>query len=78
VTRRGRRYIFRTPIVDSDWLTLQSDGNLVLYTRTGKALWSSGTGGKGVSDLVMQNDGNLVLYRRSTGKATWSSKGGKV
>jgi hypothetical protein len=71
-------YVFRTPVVDSDWLTLQSDGNLVLYSRTGRALWSSGTGGKGASDLVMQNDGNLVLYRRSTGRATWSSKGGKV
>jgi hypothetical protein len=71
-------YIFRTPAVDSDWLTLQNDGNLVLLTRTGKVLWASGTGGKGVSDLVMQDDGNLVLYRRSTGRATWSSKGGRV
>ena len=71
-------YVFRTPAVDSDWLLLQTDGNLVLYTRTGTALWASGTGGKGLSDLVMQNDGNLVLYLRSTGKATWSSKGGRV
>jgi hypothetical protein len=71
-------YIFRTPAVDSDWVTLQTDGNLVLLARTGTALWASATGGKGASDLVMQNDGNLVLYLRSTGKATWSSKGGKV
>jgi len=71
-------YIFRTPVVDSDWLSLQSDGNLVLYARTGKALWSSGTGGKGASDLVMQNDGNLVLYQRSTGRPTWSWRSGKL
>jgi hypothetical protein len=71
-------YTWRTAEADPDWLTLQTDGNLVLLTRSGTVLWSSGTGGKGLSDLVMQNDGNLVLYQRSTGKATWSSKGGKV
>jgi len=71
-------YLFRTPAADSDWLTLQTDGNLVLYSRSGRAPWSSGTGGRGASDLVMQNDGNLVLYLRSNGKPTWSWKSGKL
>jgi hypothetical protein len=71
-------YVFRSPVVDSDWVGLQTDGNLVLRNRAGTALWSTGTGGKGRSDLVMQDDGNLVLYLQSTGAATWSSKGGKV
>ena len=71
-------YLFRTPAADSDWLSLQTDGNLVLYSRSGRALWSSGTGGRGASDLVMRNDGNLVLYLRSNGRPTWSWKSGKL
>lgn len=43
-------------------LTLQSDGNLVLYDNLNRALWSSGTNGKPVTRCLMQNDGNLVLY----------------
>ena len=48
------------------------------YSRTGRALWASGTGGRGASDPVMQNDGNLVLYLRSNGRPTWSWKSGKL
>jgi subtilisin family serine protease len=71
-------YVFKTPAVDSDWLTLQADGNLVLYSRTGRVLWSTATGGRGASDLVMQDDGNLVLYQRSNGRPTWSWRSGKL
>ena len=54
-------------------LTLQSDGNLVLYNYVaGKALWASRTNGKPAHSVVMQGDGNLVLYNTS-GKAIWSS-----
>lgn len=42
-------------------LTLQSDGNLVLYS-TNRVLWSSGTLGQPASYVYMQGDGNLVLY----------------
>lgn len=45
-------------------LTLQYDGNLVLYRGT-HAMWSSRTNGKPVSYLAMQSDGNLVLYDRN-------------
>ncbi|PZE29905.1 hypothetical protein [Curtobacterium sp. MCBD17_028] len=54
-------------------LTLQSDGNLVLYTKAAKALWSSKTsrfGGSGMK-LTQQSDGNLVLYKN--GKAVWAT-----
>lgn len=53
------------------WLTVQTDGNLVLYRgdcasspSAGCAVWSSRTSGP-VGDyyLAVQNDGNLVLYR---------------
>ncbi|MEA5603398.1 hypothetical protein [Nostoc sp. UHCC 0252] len=41
---------------------LQDDGNLVLYTKTDKALWNSGTNGHAVENCTMQPDGNLVIY----------------
>jgi hypothetical protein len=45
-------------------LTMQSDGNLVLYdnARGRKVLWSSGTQGQAVNNCIMQSDGNLVIY----------------
>jgi len=52
-------------------LTLQGDGNLVLYQNF-KPLWSTGTFGNPGSKLVMQTDGNLVLYS-STGNPLWST-----
>jgi hypothetical protein len=46
-------------------LTVQQDGNLVLYGPTG-AVWATGTGGSNAR-LVMQHDGNLVLYNGGGG-----------
>ena len=47
-------------------LTLQSDGNLVLYALGAEgpkaALWSSGTKGKAAVEAVMQDDGHLWIY----------------
>ena len=57
------------------WLGNQGDGNLVLYnpnpTRAPRAIWASGSSGRGAADLVMQNDGNLVMY--AGGRPTWAS-----
>lgn len=50
---------------------MQTDGNLVIYSPT-RAIWSSGTWGKEVSNLVMQTDGNLVLYSKN-GQPLWHS-----
>jgi hypothetical protein len=44
------------------YLTLQTDGNLVEYNASGTAIWSSGTSGQVVTEMIMQPDGNLVLY----------------
>jgi hypothetical protein len=52
-------------------LTLQTDGNLVLYYK-GTALWQSGTSGLPVAFLAMQSDGNLVLYNNSD-EPIWDS-----
>lgn len=44
-------------------LTLQPDGNLVLYRNGTQALWASGTSGRPeITRCAMQIDGNLVLY----------------
>ncbi|MBD2152827.1 hypothetical protein H6F44_22335 [Pseudanabaena sp. FACHB-1277] len=52
-------------------LTLQEDGNLVVYNRS-KALWGSGTEGKAIESLRMQSDGNLVMYGYDN-KPVWAS-----
>ncbi|GAA3462214.1 S8 family serine peptidase [Saccharothrix longispora] len=51
-------------------LVMQGDGNLVLYTAAGQALWSSGTWGTGATHVVLQGDGNLVIYT-AAGVAKW-------
>jgi len=54
-------------------LIFQTDGNLVLYGRGYRALWSSNTQGRPVEKCIMQTDGNLVLYLRG-GQPVWNSK----
>ncbi len=48
--------------------TLQTDGNFVVYSTSGVALWNSGTYGTGVDFLEMEDDGRIILY-----KPVWSS-----
>jgi len=57
-------------------LTLQQDGNLVLYSNsTGKALWHARTFWTNASELKLQTDGNLVLYEYEPArKALWHSR----
>lgn len=50
---------------------MQTDGNFVIYSGSGKALWASGRGGAG-AHLVFQPDGNLVIYN-TAGRATWAT-----
>ena len=55
-------------------IMMQGDGNLVVTDLSWKkAVWASGTGGKGNSSsmLVMQNDGNAVIS--SDGVVIWMS-----
>ncbi|XP_078436374.1 mannose-specific lectin-like [Wolffia australiana] len=50
--------------------TLQNDGNFVLYSGTGTALWSTNTArGFSYYILVLQPDRNIVLY----GPAYWQT-----
>jgi uncharacterized protein YkwD len=55
-------------------LIMQVDGNVVLYNRNSRALWSTNTGGLiKPRNFTMQTDGNLVLYS-TDGKPHWASK----
>jgi hypothetical protein len=50
-------------VLPGSFLTLQGDGNLVLYPPSGgSAEWSAGVAGDGGASLQLQDDGNLVLY----------------
>lgn len=54
-------------------LTMQTDGNVVLYNQQGQPLWATNTGGLiSPRDFAMQTDGNLVLYDIN-GSAVWAS-----
>lgn len=41
---------------------MQTDGNLVVYGKDEKALWSSNTGRHAGAVLAVHDDGNLVIY----------------
>jgi hypothetical protein len=54
-------------------MTMQTDGNLVIYTRnTNQARWSTGTHGSGGNRVRFQGDGNFVVYSAAN-RAVWSS-----
>jgi hypothetical protein len=56
-----------------NYLTFQTDGNLVLYRDFGGVLWASNTQGWGGYTVVMQADGNLVMYRLADEYPLWQS-----
>ncbi len=55
-------------------LTLQRDGNVVLYGNFNKQ-WSTGPLGSNANRLIMQGDGNLVLYNQLN-QAMWNTQTG--
>lgn len=57
----------------SYYAKMQSDGNFVIYTSSGVAIWNTGTWTQGPSAIVLQGDQNLVIYRNTGGPATWNS-----
>ncbi|MDG2332908.1 MAG: hypothetical protein P8Q97_01665 [Myxococcota bacterium] len=50
----------------------QADGNFVVYSGSGSALWASGTSGTTGGILSLQEDGNLVVYN-GAGQPLWSA-----
>ncbi|MET9622759.1 FG-GAP-like repeat-containing protein [Streptomyces sp. NPDC006464] len=54
-------------------LVMQSDGNLVLQTKSGKPIWATNTNGYPGAITRMQSDGNLVVYKADGTTKLWSS-----
>ncbi len=68
VVYRDSEPIWATNTVDSkaEYIYLQRDGNLVLYTYDGVSIWASQTASARPADnyvLQLQDDGNLVICR---------------
>ncbi|WP_447003401.1 S8 family serine peptidase [Saccharothrix isguenensis] len=54
-------------------LTMQTDGNLVLYTAAGQPLWHTRSNGSGATHATLQTDGNFVVYT-AAGVPVWHSR----
>ncbi|MFJ8980025.1 FG-GAP-like repeat-containing protein [Streptomyces sp. NPDC102282] len=53
-------------------LTMQTDGNLVITSNAGKALWSTGTTGAGAT-AMLNTDGNLVVRNSADTADLWEA-----
>jgi hypothetical protein len=63
----------QTPGNPGAYAAMQPGGNLVVYSRTGAALYASGTTGGAGTYVAMQDQGNAVIYEPG-GAALWSSE----
>ncbi|AUX41696.1 uncharacterized protein SOCE26_031180 [Sorangium cellulosum] len=74
----GGQWMNRGTFIDSAngtyRLSMQDDGNLVLYRKgpNPQPLWATGTDGVAIRRVIMQTDGNLVLYDYAD-KPRWAS-----
>ncbi|MEQ8969238.1 MAG: S8 family serine peptidase, partial [Coleofasciculus sp. C1-SOL-03] len=66
--RRGQEWITSTGYK----FRFQTDGNLVLYSPQGKAIWATGTNGTNADRFSVQTDGNVVLYA-GPGNPVWAT-----
>ena len=69
----GALWTHTGPLTSQAYAEMQTDGNFVLYTKPGVALWSTHTAGSGTNNrLALRNDGNLVMYT-DTGRVVWET-----
>lgn len=59
---------------DSYTLTMQYDGNLVMYDGKGKAIWNSSTWRKDPPNyyLTLSNEGNLIILDSNKTQTAWA------
>jgi hypothetical protein len=60
--------------IAGSYVRMQTDGNLVVYTPSNRALWESGTSRHPGAYLDLQADGNLLIYYGSPRTAIWPSR----
>ncbi|KAL1353234.1 hypothetical protein AAHE18_06G223700 [Arachis hypogaea] len=60
------------PVSNSDRFVFDEKGNAFLQ-KGGKIVWSSDTGGKGVSSMELKDTGNLVLIGSNDSEVIWQS-----
>jgi hypothetical protein len=70
----GGRVLAASNIMDSssNVLTMQSDGNLVEYSRDGRVIWSSNSSGHNGGELRVEDDCRVAIYDRN-GRAFWQT-----
>lgn len=54
-------------------LTMQNDGNLVLYRNGSQVVWATNTASSNAYVAVMQADGNFVVYRDGDDLPLWNT-----
>jgi uncharacterized caspase-like protein len=69
-----QRVLWHSGTKGADHITMQDDGNLVVYSSAGLGLWDTGARGHGAYWLVLQVDGNLVLHPPGSPTALWNSQ----
>ena len=57
-------------------LSMQGDGNLVMYNSDRAPVWYTGTNGKPDLHLKIFNDGNMKLYDTAFGTVWQTNTGG--
>lgn len=62
---------------DNVRLSMQDDGNLVLYGKDDKVIWATNTQGTESNAMEILNDGSLIVFEQNSGKIWWSSTKGK-
>lgn len=55
-------------------LTMQTDGNLVIASNAGKALWSTGTAGEAGASAHLTSNGSLQVIAADGTKILWETK----
>ncbi|MEV7425663.1 FG-GAP-like repeat-containing protein [Streptomyces sp. NPDC091212] len=73
--RPGQRLLPGDSLVSrSVTATLRTDGDLVITSKAGKTLWSTGTGGNAGATARLDPQGNLVVLKSDGTTKLWESK----
>lgn len=66
------RLLWQSATSNAAKLVMHEDGNLAIYSKDDRPLWTSNTGGNPGAVLAIQDDGNVVIYSGDT--PIWDTK----